>query len=133
MVILAHGSNDARWRRPFEALLAQLEAAAQGPVALAYLQFCQPDLAAALADVQARGATEAVVIPAFMSGGGHLLRDVPEQVAQAAQDVPDLAVTCAGALAEELEVAAAMVAACLRLGGGARGTKNKEQRTKIKK
>ena len=111
LIILAHGSRDARWRRPFEQLRHRL-----GPGAyLAYLQFSAPDLAAALGQARQEGATEAVVVPAFMSGGGHLLRDVPDEVARAAATVPGLEVTCTGALAEEPEVMDAMATACTRL------------------
>ena len=111
LILLAHGSRDARWRQPFEQLRGRL---GQG-VYLAYLQFAQPDLATALGKARADGATEAVVVPAFMSGGGHLLRDVPDEVARAAAQVKGLTVTCTGALAEEPEVMDGMVEACRRL------------------
>lgn len=111
LIILAHGSRDARWRQPFEQLRGRLGEA----VYLAYLQFTGPDLATALRQARADGASKAVVVPAFMSGGGHLLRDVPDEVARAAAQVDDLEVTCTGALAEEPEVLEGMVSACKRL------------------
>ena len=113
LIILAHGSRDPRWREPFQQLRERAGSAAY----LAYLQLCQPDLATALRQARDDGAARAVVVPAFMSGGGHLLRDVPDLVARAAAELDDLEVTCAGALAEEPEVMEAMVRACERLRG----------------
>ncbi len=111
LIILAHGSRDPRWRQPFEGLRESVGSGAY----LAYLQLCEPDLATALRQARDDGATRAVVAPAFMSGGGHLLRDVPELVASAAAKVEGLEVTCTGALAEEPEVMKAMLEACKRL------------------
>lgn len=117
IVLLAHGSADARWRRPIEALARSIEARAHGQgVALAYLQFCEPTLEQALRRCRDGGGVSALVLPVFISGGGHLLRDVPEAVARAAQAAQGLSVRCAGALAEEPEVLEAMAAAALRLG-----------------
>ena len=118
LVLLAHGSRDERWRRPFEQLRRAVQTAvAPRPVTLCYLQFCPPTLSEALRQCAEQGAHDAVVIPVFMSGGGHLLRDVPDEVARAAKDVPGLTVRCTSALAEEPEVVVGMVAACARLAG----------------
>ncbi len=98
-----------------EQLRADLAGRAEFPVALAYLQDASPDLESALRAARDQGAGEVTVIPAFMSGGGHLLKGVPDQIARAADKVEGLTVTCSGAIAEEPEVAKAMVEACLRL------------------
>lgn len=116
IVLLAHGSQDARWRQPIEALVAQLQARAPGlGVALAYLQFCPPTLEQSLRRCNDLGGISARVVPVFISGGGHLLRDVPQAVERAAASVPKMTVRCSGALGEEPEVLGAMVAATLRL------------------
>jgi len=116
IVLLAHGSPDARWRRPIEALGSAVEARVVGRgVALAYLQFCEPTLEQTLRRCRDEGGLSALVLPIFISGGGHLLRDLPQAVKRAAQAVPGLNVRCAGALAEEPEVLEAMAAAALRL------------------
>jgi sirohydrochlorin cobaltochelatase len=122
VVLLAHGSGDARWRQPFEALRKRVEAAAGGAfgVALAYLQFCWPTLEQALQDCQQVGGRQVLVVPVFMSGGGHLMRDVPQAIEDAARAAPGLQVQASGALAEEAEVAAAMTGAVLRLAGEGR-------------
>jgi sirohydrochlorin cobaltochelatase len=116
IVLFAHGSADSRWRAPLVTLRDQLTASDPGRgVALAYLQFCEPTLHQALRACRDAGATRALVVPVFMSGGGHLLRDVPATIAAAAEEVPGLSVRSSGALAEEPEVIEAMCRACLRL------------------
>jgi len=114
IVLLAHGSPDARWRRPIEALARAVEGKGRG-VAVAYLQFCEPTLEQALRRCREAGGLSALVVPVFISGGGHLLRDVPGAVARAAEAVEGIAVRCSGALAEEPEVQQAMATAVLRL------------------
>lgn len=117
IVILAHGSRDARWREPFEEIRRRVAAqTTTRRVALAYLQFCEPTLEQVLTDCREAGGEEALVIPAFMSGGGHLLRDVPEAVLEASRRA-GIRVRQSGALAEEPEVLDALVAAVLRLAG----------------
>ena len=116
IVLLAHGSRDANWRRPLERLRDLLvQRAPERGVCLAYLQLAEPSLTAALQTCRDQGGQTALVVPVFLSGGGHLLRDVPQVVARAAAEVGGLAVTCAGALGEEPEVLEGMAAACLRL------------------
>ncbi len=116
IVLLAHGSRDAAWRRPLEQLqrLLETEAPDRG-VCLAYLQLAAPTLTEALGACRDQGATNVTVVPVFLSGGGHILRDVPRTVARAAAEVGGLKVRCASALGEEPEVLAGMVAACKRL------------------
>ncbi len=139
LVLLAHGSADARWRQPFEALAASLAARAAGVsspssspsapqgredrppalvVELCYLQLCPPDLEQALERCVARGARRVRVLPLFLSGGGHLLRDVPDAVKHTAARFPALMVETSGALGEEPEVVAGLLEACLRLARG---------------
>jgi sirohydrochlorin cobaltochelatase len=114
VVLLAHGSRDARWREPIEALRERLREDGRR-VELAYLQFSPPTLDEALAACAARGERELLVVPVFLSGGGHLLRDVPDAIARAAARQPALAVSTCGALGEEPEVLAAMMSAVRRL------------------
>ena len=114
IVLLAHGSRDARWREPLEALRDRI-AGGDRRVELAYLQFCPPTIADALSACASRGDREILVVPVFLSGGGHLLRDVPEAIASAAAAHPALSVHTTGVLGEEPEVLEAMARATIRL------------------
>ncbi|MCE3235133.1 MAG: cobalamin biosynthesis protein CbiX [Vampirovibrio sp.] len=72
LVLLAHGSRNLRWRQTFEALLERA-----GPdVMLAYLEMCSPTLLRLANEVYAAGCRKLVVLPLFLSGGGHVSRDV---------------------------------------------------------
>lgn len=116
LVLLSHGSRDVQWRRPFEGLARRIrEAAPDQMVSMAYLQHCEPDLEQALGECQAAGARRVLVIPVFISSGGHILRDVPAQVARAAASFQQLEVTVGPVLGEQDEVLQAMAGACLRI------------------
>lgn len=118
IILLAHGSRDAGWRRPLERLRQDLAAQALNRgVCLAYLQLAEPSLVAALRDCRDRGGETVLVVPVFLSSGGHILRDVPRTVERAAAEVGGLQVRCSGALGEEPEVLEGMAAACVRLAG----------------
>lgn len=115
IVLLGHGSRDPQWSQPLQQLSELLRRGGAAGVELAYLQLAEPTLEQALGRCRDAGAAEVLVVPVFLAGGGHLLRDVPQQVQAAATAVGGLRVRCAGAMGEEPEVLAGMVAACLRL------------------
>jgi sirohydrochlorin cobaltochelatase len=116
LVLLAHGSRDERWHAPFRALRDRLAAHPSSPlVIIAYLQFGGPTLSESLQLARQGGATQVLVVPVFLSGGGHLLRDVPQVVAAAAAAFPELKIRCSAALGEEPEVMEGMTRACHRL------------------
>ena len=78
IILFGHGSRDALWRRPIEAVAARLTA--QQPALLvrcAYLELDQPGLPAAVAQLAAQGATEITVVPMFLGTGKHAREDLP--------------------------------------------------------
>jgi len=79
IILFGHGSRDALWRRPIEAVAARLTE--QQPALLvrcAYLELDQPDLPTAVAQLAAEGATEITVVPMFLGTGKHAREDLPE-------------------------------------------------------
>ena len=88
IILVAHGSRDPEWSRPFERLAAALEkklpAAAVG---LAYLEH-GPSLEEALAALVAKGVGKIRVVPVFLGAGGHVKEDIPRLVAAANPAVP---------------------------------------------
>jgi len=115
LVLLAHGSSDPRWGEPLRALEAALAGRAAGLTVLLAALKGGETLEAALGRAAALGVSRTLVVPIFLSGGGHLLRDVPALVARAAARHPELEVRCASTLGEQPEVVEAMALACLRL------------------
>jgi sirohydrochlorin cobaltochelatase len=116
LILLVHGSRDAAWLAPFEALRAEAAAAAPGVrVGIACLQFCGPTLAEAIAEQAGAGVTAIAVVPVFISVLGHVLKDVPGVVAEARRKFPAVEVTVTAAMGEQPELQEAMRASLIRL------------------
>jgi hypothetical protein len=117
-VLLAHGSRDPRWRAPFESLLAATKDADKSvPWALAYMEFAEPTLSDAVADLkrQSTSLQEVVVVPIFLAEGSHVRDDLPELVRAAGMENPELRISLQKAIGEEPEVRASIVKATYRV------------------
>ncbi len=83
LLLFAHGARDPRWAGPFEAVARRIAQQRPGQaVALAFLEFMQPDFAGAADALRAQGCTRIHVIPMFLGSGGHVQRDLPGLVEQ---------------------------------------------------
>lgn len=81
LLLFAHGARDPEWARPFEAVAQSVRAQRPGtPLQLAYLEFMQPDLAQAAAQLVQDGCRAVEVLPLFLGAGGHVRKDVPARV-----------------------------------------------------
>jgi sirohydrochlorin cobaltochelatase len=101
IVLVAHGSRDPDWSRPFERLAAALEKKLPAvAVALAYLEH-GPSVEEALAALVAKGVGGIRVVPVFLGAGGHVKEDIPRLVAAAALSVP---VTVDAPIGEQAQV-----------------------------
>lgn len=88
-VIFAHGSSVESANDAVRAVVAHAAAAGNlHPCEAAFLEGGRPGLADAVASVAARGASEVVVIPYFLTLGLHLQRDLPELVRAVESRVP---------------------------------------------
>jgi sirohydrochlorin cobaltochelatase len=109
LILFAHGSRDPAWFAPFEALATRVRAQSPGTdVRLAYLEFAQPDLPAAIAHAAGAGAIAVHVVPVFLAAGKHLREDLPQLIAQAQGAHPQLTITCASAIGEDARMLDAM-------------------------
>lgn len=108
LVLFAHGSRDAQWAQPFEALRAQL--APRYDVELAYLELMAPTLEEAVGRLVARGARQVRVVPVFLGQGGHLKRDLPALAEVARARHPGLELRLEPAIGEQPEIIAALAA-----------------------
>ncbi|MGA0610703.1 sirohydrochlorin chelatase [Caldimonas sp. KR1-144] len=112
VLLFGHGSRDAAWAAPFEAVAAKLRAEAPSArVALAYLEFMSPTIAEAGAMLAADGCVEVVVVPLFLGVGGHVRKDLPALIDSLAQRHPAVRWRLAGAIGEHPLVIDAMAAA----------------------
>lgn len=79
LILIAHGSRDARWRasaaRVVDALAA-LDGTGDAGVRLAYMDHTPPTLRDVAADAVAAGSRRLRVLPLFLAAEGHVERDV---------------------------------------------------------
>jgi sirohydrochlorin cobaltochelatase len=92
VILFGHGSRDASWRQPMEAVAARMrERAPEVPVRCAFLELESPDLPAAAADLLGCGATRISVVPMFLGAGRHAREDLPRLVDSIRHAHPSLA------------------------------------------
>ncbi len=85
LLLFSHGSPDPEWAEPFVALQDLLaERHAGVPVVLAYLAPARPAFEDVVEQLAHAGVTEVVVAPLFLARGGHVKRDLPALVREAA-------------------------------------------------
>ncbi|KQX82461.1 MULTISPECIES: sirohydrochlorin chelatase [unclassified Streptomyces] len=84
LVVVAHGSRDPRALSTVRTLLDRVREQRPGlPVHLGHIELNEPLLTDTLADLDAHGTTDAVVVPLLLARGYHVKRDIPEMAAQA--------------------------------------------------
>lgn len=109
LVLFAHGSTDPRWRRTFEDLAGRMAArTGAGSVDLAYMEFVSPTLMDAAGRAAADGVRSLIVLPLFLSAGGHVARDIPAQADAIRAHFPSLDVVVLSPVGEDPRVAAAI-------------------------
>jgi sirohydrochlorin cobaltochelatase len=93
VIVFAHGSRDPLWRKPIEAVAAQIaQSDSNAVVSCAYLELCEPDLPAAAAALVAQGATRLRLLPLFFGMGKHAREDLPELLAALATAHPGVVI-----------------------------------------
>ena len=105
IILFAHGSRDALWKRPIEAVadrLRQLRPDAR--VCCAYLELDTPDLAGATLEMVAAGARHVTVLPMFLGIGRHAREDLPKLVLSVRSQHPDLVMDLRNAVGEDPQV-----------------------------
>jgi sirohydrochlorin cobaltochelatase len=82
-VLIAHGSREEKWQKPFRTLKDQVQEhlGKDAIVELCYMEFCEPTLEEVVGSIMGRDkSVEIVLIPVFLASGGHVDRDIVEQV-----------------------------------------------------
>lgn len=117
VILLAHGARNPAWAQPFERVAAALQLARPAiHVQLAFLELMPPDLATVLAQAVQNGAREVEVLPLFLGGAGHVLRDVPP-ILDAARQAHNLEIKLHAAIGQQDAMVAAIVAVCAQMVG----------------
>lgn len=115
VVLFAHGSRDARWREPVEAVALRMRELQPGvAVACAYLELVEPDLPTAAGRLIADGARALRVVPLFLGMGKHVREDLPQLVDALRAAHPDVAFSLVRAVGETPEVIDLLAQVALR-------------------
>jgi sirohydrochlorin cobaltochelatase len=81
VILFGHGSRDALWRAPIEAVATRIAQKHPGlAVACAYLELCEPTLEQATACLAAQGVRHFTLVPMFLGTGRHAREDLPHLV-----------------------------------------------------
>lgn len=121
IILLAHGSRDARWREPFDSLARKIEAGLPGvAVRPAFLKELEPDIYMAADDLVLSGVAHVLVVPVFLATGGHAANDFPEMAGRLSTRLPAVKFTWTEVVGSWDEVITAMASAiCQRVGSAA--------------
>jgi sirohydrochlorin cobaltochelatase len=115
IVLFAHGSRDARWRAPVEAVAARIGALAPNvAVRCAYLEAATPDLAGAVEELASAGVQTIDVLPIFLGVGKHLREDLPRLIDDMRAARPQLALHLRAAVGETPELIEALARIALK-------------------
>jgi sirohydrochlorin cobaltochelatase len=110
IILFGHGARDARWREPFDRLVALW--CQQHPdilVELAFLEMMEPSLESAVASLTNLGATSVLIVPVFFGQGGHLRNDFPLLLEACQEKFPEVNLSATSAVGEDLTVLQAIV------------------------
>jgi sirohydrochlorin cobaltochelatase len=116
LILFAQGAGDTRWAGPFEAVAVVLRA--QRPdvqVRLAFLEFMNPALPAAGAELAAAGCRQVSVLPTFLGAGSHVRKDLPLLMDQVRKAHPGVEFSLHPAVGEMPSVTSAMAGVALSL------------------
>ncbi len=114
LILFAHGARDSRWREPFDVIAQRItEKTPDVNVQIAFLEFMEPTLLQVCEAMYAQGIRQAVLIPLFLSQGGHVARDLPLLIEQACRVCPGLVIELTEAIGHDDGVGRAIALACL--------------------
>jgi sirohydrochlorin cobaltochelatase len=79
IILLAHGSSDARWCETFEKLAEPTVESIEN-AAIAYMELAEPSLDTIVNRAKGQGVEQFTVVPLFLAAGRHLRKDVPAMI-----------------------------------------------------
>jgi sirohydrochlorin cobaltochelatase len=118
LILFAHGARDPDWARPIRRVRDSVLASTPGAcVEVAFLEFMEPDLAAASKALVAEGVDEITVVPLFIAAGGHLKKELPLMLDELRQCYPGVTFTLTPPVGESDALITAMACEAKRSAG----------------
>src|ERR1700678_298613 len=92
-VLMAHGSKNSSWLRPFQQLALNLKKdPGDDRVHLCFMELASPTLEEIVEKLVHQGTRHVRLLPLFFARGSHLRQDVPEQLTQLKRQFPELVI-----------------------------------------
>lgn len=110
-ILIAHGAREPAWALPLRRVADSV--ATRAPdlrVELAFMELMPPDLGECAEKLVAEGYRRIRVVPLFLARGGHLTRDIPEQLDELHRMHPQVTFDLAAPVGESDAVVQAMAA-----------------------
>lgn len=115
IILFAHGSRDALWRRPIEAVANEIkQLSPDTQVACAYLELTEPALSTTVARLVQTGVTVIRIVPMFLGVGRHAREDLPLLLRDLITQYPAVTFELRNAIGEEPELTLAMAEIALK-------------------
>ena len=115
IILFAHGSRDALWRRPIEAVANEMkQLSPDTQVTCAYLELTEPDLPTTVAGLVQTGVNAIRIVPMFLGVGRHAREDLPLLLQDLIVQHPGVTFDLRNAIGEEPEMIRAMAAIALK-------------------
>ena len=115
IILFVHGSRDALWRRPIEAVANEMkQLSPDTQVACAYLELTEPDLPTTVAGLVQTGVNAIRIVPMFLGVGRHAREDLPLLLQDLIIQHPGVTFELRNAIGEEPEMTRAMAAIALK-------------------
>ena len=115
IILFAHGSRDALWRRPIEAVANEMkQLSPDTQVACAYLELTEPDLPTTVAGLVQTGVNAIRIVPMFLGVGRHAREDLPLLLQDLIVQHPGVTFELRNAIGEEPELTLAMAKIALK-------------------
>lgn len=115
-ILIAHGAREPAWALPLRRVADSV--VAQAPdlrVELAFMELMPPDLGECAEKLVAEGFRRILVVPLFIARGGHLTRDIPQQLDTLHQQHPQVTFELAPPVGEADAVVQAMAGHVLNM------------------
>ncbi len=114
IILFAHGARDPRWADPLREIAKEILALSPSTtVELAFLEFMEPSLSTLAAKLDASGVKTARLVPVFLGGAGHVLRDLPGLLESCRAQFPELQIEAQAPVGQRIEVIQAIARAAL--------------------
>jgi sirohydrochlorin cobaltochelatase len=105
IILFGHGSRDALWHLPIQAVAERVRATSPNTtVTCAYLELTEPSLPDAAASLITAGVSDITILPMFLGVGRHAREDLPALIAELKQNHPNTAFLVQPAVGENADV-----------------------------